>query len=283
MCCEIDETLDYDEEDVSEVDEIIYEEVDFRNALLPKHLRCASHTLNLIAAVDIVKIIKSSHYLSSIHFGVLEKCTAVWNTLRYPKWNEVLHEHLGATLLRPVITRWNSLYDALERIVAFKQQIIQVSPLIGITNTLTENDFRYIQEYLKILKPLAETIDLLQGENFCYYGYLLPSLVSLKRKMTALHQSISDGNARFGPLISGIIKSIEVRFQPFFSMEDEVAGAAIAAVSHPRFKSRWLNSFSDSIRRKVKKLILTVVTEEHRNRQQTTPEVNVSEQQIDNF
>lgn len=105
----------------------------------------------------------------------------MWNALRFPKSNQIVQEYLGAALPRPVITRWNSLYDALKRIVAFKQQIVQVYPLVGISNILTEIDFRYLEEYLRILKPLAVTIDLLQGENFCYYGYLLPSLVSLKK------------------------------------------------------------------------------------------------------
>lgn len=230
--------------------------------VLPKHLRCASHTLHLIASVDMLKIIKASSYLSAAHFGALEKCTALWNVLRSPKSSEKMNEYLEKSLIRPVITRWNSMFDALERIVASKQQIIQVSLVVGITNVLTESDFRYLEEYLKILKPLAVTTDLLQGEDVCYYGYLLPSLVSLKRKLNAMYQSNYDTNARFGPLITGLIKSLENRFQSFFEVKDEVSGAAIAAVCHPRFKSRWLATFSDSIRRKVDKWVLNAAAEE---------------------
>lgn len=199
------------------------------------------------------------------------------------KSNEIVQEYLGTALSRPIITRWNSLFDALERIVAFKQLIVQVSPLVGISNILTENDFRYLEEYLRILKLLAVTIDLLQGESFCYYGYLLPSLVSLKGKLNKLHQSNLDASTRFGPLVNGIIESLDNRFQPFFIVEDEVAGAAIAAVSRPRFNSRWLISFPDSIRRKVENMFLRAAIEEYRKGGQTTLEVNMREQQNDDF
>ncbi|XP_043271244.1 zinc finger BED domain-containing protein 4-like [Venturia canescens] len=248
---------------------------------LPKQLRCASHTLNLVSAVDILKIIKSSDYLSAKHFAAMEKCMNLWNALRSPKSREIFHEHVGAALPRPVVTRWNSLYDALGRIVVLKEQIVQVSPQLRVTNALNENDFRYIERYLKILKPIAETLDLLQGEKFCHYGYLLPSLVSLERKLKMLQSS--EANTRFSSLITGLIKSLNDRFKPFFDLDDTVAGAAVAACSHPRFKLRWLVSLPESIYQKVEGIFLQAATEEYKKRRQVTAEENVTAQPVDDF
>lgn len=152
----------------------------YNSSLLPKHLRCASHTLNLITAVDILKLIMSS--IIYLQF-IFEKCTTVWNVLRFPKSNEIIQEYLGVALPRPIVIRWNSLYDAL-RIVASKQQIYTSKSSSGNFKYIDRKWFqisRRISENLKT--PLAVTIDLLQGESFCYYmyGYLLPSLVSLKK------------------------------------------------------------------------------------------------------
>jgi hypothetical protein len=43
---------------------------------LPKHARCAAHTLNLIASPDVIKV-KSG--FNPILTGALEKCGTIWN------------------------------------------------------------------------------------------------------------------------------------------------------------------------------------------------------------
>ncbi|CAD6215394.1 GSCOCG00011182001-RA-CDS, partial [Cotesia congregata] len=55
---------------------------------LPQHLRCASHTLNLIATTDISKGIEASQVLKKRHTNVVKKCSSLWKQLRSPKKNE---------------------------------------------------------------------------------------------------------------------------------------------------------------------------------------------------
>ena len=43
---------------------------------LPKHARCAAHTLNLIASADVIKV-KSG--FNTILTGALEKCGTIWS------------------------------------------------------------------------------------------------------------------------------------------------------------------------------------------------------------
>ncbi|XP_060864379.1 uncharacterized protein LOC132940692 [Metopolophium dirhodum] len=75
--------------------------------LLPHHLRCASHTLSLIATSDFMKAIKSIP-VNRLHLTAIEKCNFLWNMSRRPKSAEVIKnldiEYLDefVILLKPI-------------------------------------------------------------------------------------------------------------------------------------------------------------------------------------
>ncbi|XP_046604998.1 uncharacterized protein LOC124297738 [Neodiprion virginianus] len=135
---------------------------DSQNFELPKHFRCASHTLNLTATQDALKGIKCSEQLSASHSEVMDRCTELWRITRSPKNYEILKEALEVALLRPVVVRWNSLYDSFLQSIALKDKLPDASTMI------------------------AEAIDKLQGEEFGYYGYVLPTLITTTRKLKIL-------------------------------------------------------------------------------------------------
>ncbi|EFN68731.1 hypothetical protein EAG_10559, partial [Camponotus floridanus] len=99
--------------------------------------------------------------------------------------------------------------------------------------------FKYLEEHLSCAGPVAEALDLLQGENNTYYGILLPCLVALRRKL----QLLVNKNWTFcKPLSEVFLNAVERRFDEFFNCTTTVAeNAAIAALSYPRFKNRWLS------------------------------------------
>nr|XP_042894548.1 uncharacterized protein LOC107449432 [Parasteatoda tepidariorum] len=155
---------------------------------LPKHLRCCSHTLNLIAASDVNKAIKSDAILNSIHQNVLSKCNNLWKRSNIPKSAEIIKNTLGHTLSRPGATRWNSLYDALKQILSIKDKNVNLHKALGLKIMIHENEFDYMEEYLKCLKPISEdycsTVDYrnnaagvqsscLQASGYCFSRDLL--------------------------------------------------------------------------------------------------------------
>jgi len=73
------------------------------NLVLPHHLRCASHTLNLLATTDFHNALKNST-ASRIHYSVFGKCTTLWNASRRPKTSEIIHDTLGCSLTYPCPT-----------------------------------------------------------------------------------------------------------------------------------------------------------------------------------
>ena len=65
---------------------------------------------------------------------------------------------------------------------------------------LHDNEVAFVEEYCSVMQPLAVALDMLQAENKCYSGFLLPTLTSLKCKLRALKPSVK----LTGPLIDAI-------------------------------------------------------------------------------
>ncbi|XP_050519264.1 uncharacterized protein LOC126893283 [Diabrotica virgifera virgifera] len=150
---------------------------------LPKHFRCASHTLNLIATTDYKNLIKENAVLRKRHTAAFQKCNLLWNKANRPKSNEIIQNILGHTLSRPGITRWNSLYDSVKQILKEKVKLntlfkkLELEPFKG-------TELLFLEDYCMVMEPLAHTLDFLQGEhaNNSFFGFLLPSLLSLINK-----------------------------------------------------------------------------------------------------
>ncbi|KAK1891406.1 Phosphoheptose isomerase [Dissostichus eleginoides] len=81
-------------------------------------------------------------------------------------------------LMVPTSTRWNSLYEAISRIITIP--LNELNPLcvkLGI-KCLNEREYQFLKEYCTVMKPLTVALDILQGDE-CTYGALLPTLTSL--------------------------------------------------------------------------------------------------------
>ena len=141
-------------------------QLSFEDAIqLPLHLRCASHILNLIASRDVPSSLANKDCRKLMRSS-LAKCSALWNRVqRSVKAAEVVEAHANRALVIPNNTRWNSLYKALVCI----RDIPSVS-CDRIADELKKPRFtvaerRFLSEYCKIFGPLAEALDILQGEN----------------------------------------------------------------------------------------------------------------------
>lgn len=211
---------------------------------LPKHKRCASHTLNLLATTDINNILKTNQALKSRHEKVLQKCNVLWNKAGRPKSAEIIQMVLGHTLSYPAVTRWNSLYSAIKQIITEKDKLKELYQKLDIKDGLKEAEIIYLEEYLAILSPVAETLNFLQGERNTFYGYLLPSIISLKVKFDKLKQDLNIKNLQF--VVEKLVMQLQKRFQELFSVNDESLEAIIASVTIPSVKLRWLNVYQET-------------------------------------
>ena len=141
----------------------------------------ASHTLNLISCMD--KWLLSKPETKAIYRNATTKCAGLWNKAsRSTVAAEIVDDLIAKKLLVPCTTRWNSFYDALERISK-----ISVPELNTLSSKLqlkcfSEREYQCIREYCAVMQPLTVALDILQGEENCFYGTLLPTLESVMTK-----------------------------------------------------------------------------------------------------
>ena len=203
---------------------------------LPPHERCAAHTLNLVASTDVDKYLSSSTTTRSVYRSSFAKCSALWNKARRSTVaSDNMQDKLKRKLLVPSPTRWNSYYDAVLRVVENSlTELNEVCVNIEI-RCFSERELGFLKEYCAVLKPLSRGLDILQGEDNCYYGALLPTLATIIKKTKALKPDLSIMTTG---LADAIESSIKKRFRKVFDSKD----AVIAAVTSPKFKLKWVES-----------------------------------------
>lgn len=202
--------------------------------------RCAAHLLNLIATADYKKIVDASHF-RGVHVRVLLKCTQIWNGSHRPKGSEAIQLIIGKQICYPVCTRWNSLYDCINELLLYEDQL---NDFLLATKTVkcdhqpfTTTELNYLKDYVALMHPIASALDYLQGDKNTYYARLMPAVFSIKtifNQMKAQNSLIMVGSAL--PLV---INAFEARFSAQINLEPSAELAIIAAVSHPGFKLRW--------------------------------------------
>ncbi|KAK0144052.1 putative AC9 transposase [Merluccius polli] len=203
---------------------------------LPPHFRCASHTLNLISCNDIDKWLSSNSDSKCVYRSATAKCAALWTKAsRSTVASEIVDEICGKKMIVPTSTRWNSFHDALSRISDNSAHDLNTLCARLDIRAPTEREHLFLKEYCSVLKPLTVALDILQGEDNCYYGVLLPTLETLMSRTLAL----SDGLSRMTANLPGVIvQAIKTRFAPVLESRE----ALLAALTLPKFKVRWIGA-----------------------------------------
>jgi hypothetical protein len=208
--------------------------------VLPPHHKCAAHTLNLVGKTDAEKITQGPYF--KLHNSAFGKCQALWNSVgRSTKAADAIREiSPSKSLVIPNVTRWNSTFDAVHCLLGMEEKLPAICDAVNVVR-FKACDLELLREYETVMKPLAETLDMLQGENTCYLGHLLPKLCQLRHKLNTIQERGMLIHA--GPLLANISSSVSHRFGDFLNLktEDEsVKTAVVAAVSHPRYKLQWV-------------------------------------------
>ncbi|XP_070398294.1 uncharacterized protein [Nothobranchius furzeri] len=178
----------------------------------------------------------------------MAKCSALWTKAsRSTLAAEQVEEISRRKLMVPTSTRWNSLYEAISRILTIPSN--ELNPMcvkLGI-KCFTEKEYQFLKEYISVMKPLTVALDILQGDE-CPYGALLPTLTSLMSKTLALKDDLSKMTATLPDVI---VKAIKTRFNAVLESQE----GRLAAATCPKFKLRWLRD--ECSRVQVKELLIT--------------------------
>lgn len=123
-----------------------------------------------------------------------------------------------------------------------------------------EAELEFLDEYCRVLKPIASALDRLQSENGCYFGDLLPTLLSTNVKLQ--HLEAENRLRHCVPLLQAVTDGFTKRFNHYLNLDPSVNDAIMASLAHPFFKLRWLSLVKNSTLTKealVKKMQATLV------------------------
>ncbi|XP_039596674.1 uncharacterized protein zgc:161969 isoform X2 [Polypterus senegalus] len=215
----------------SDVSGLLQEEED-EQFFLPQHQRCAAHTLNLIATNEVHKAGENGPS-RKLYRSAMAKCSSIWNkSHRSSLAAEAIQDIAKMQLTVPSVTRWNSEFRAISKVVGLSEDQLR-----DICDKLDSPMFHpqeaaFLKEYTEVLQPLALAIDILQGENKCYLGFVIPTLLSLKTKLSEkLPHVIYTVH-----IITTITEAIEERFGSVLASHE----AQMATTTLPKFRLCWI-------------------------------------------
>jgi len=214
-----------DDEEKEEEEEMTYFVIgDILNALiaeennnnhdptLPQHRKCACHLLNLVAKADILKIKHPG--FQHLCKTTLQKLQLLWNKQTSSSLNaDIIKQYLDQLLILKNDTRWNSEYQATNCIVRLLRkkntEMRRLFKELKIT-PLTPNEEQFLQEYSRIMKHIADALEVLQGDKNIGLGFLMPTIAELKEKLQKLQDGTSITHCQ--PLITGLFDAIHFRY-----------------------------------------------------------------------
>lgn len=116
---------------------------------LPRHERCAAHTMNLLATTDAEVAFQDPGYRDTWK-RVLSKCKALWTKQQHSTIaSEVIRKHLGRSLAIPCTTRWNSLFNALDQVRQVGSALSTICDALNVPR-LSADEMAFIQEYTTV-------------------------------------------------------------------------------------------------------------------------------------
>ena len=121
------------------------------------------------------------------------KCSALWRKAsRSPQASEIVQRMAGMAVVVPIEVRWNSYYNAMDkiRLIINKMSVDNYKILCAELEieALRNNEILFLREYCEVMKPVANALDIVQGEFQSYIGILLPMIILLKQKLLDLQR-----------------------------------------------------------------------------------------------
>jgi hypothetical protein len=180
-------------------------------AVLPTHIRCASHTLSLLGTTDANSSLKTSAQFSRLNHAAMGKCSALWNAGSRPKSAEICDRSLRT----PCATRWNSLFDSVTGLLDKRDALSRLMAALNLP-AFKDLELDFLEEYRQTLVPIAVALDRLQGDTNTYYADLMPTLFSVNKQLINALQSVY---LRYcTPLLNSITVGFQRRFVDFLNL-----------------------------------------------------------------
>jgi hypothetical protein len=138
-------------------------------------------------------------------------------------------------------TRCNAFYDAINCVHKFANtkstELGELFRHFGLS-PLTQSEKEFIGEYVRIMEPFTQALDVLQNEENMSIGCVIPTIKLLVEKMEEF--SIDPTIHHCGPLVSAVLGGLHARFNHLMNEHHLI----MASISDPMFKMLWAEEHS---------------------------------------
>ena len=138
------------------------------------------------------------------------------------------------------LTSKNFVSKGVRKECIFKKKTLSCDCLILLHIILVyrfrDSEIEFLVVYESILKPLALSLDILQGEVDTYMGSLLPTIVYLIKCMEKKKDKLNENHkVIFKPLLDAITAGTQKRFGDIIENEKVIA----SSIFLPKYKDTW--------------------------------------------
>ncbi|XP_011184223.2 uncharacterized protein LOC105213237 isoform X2 [Zeugodacus cucurbitae] len=205
---------------------------------LPKQFKHGEHSLHLLAVFDFTKIMESHGKFQH----VLTRCLILLNKCRDFEVNEIAG-YLFEGHTPPTDVRWPTWYASLTQLLKQKHKIDELCTFLSLPK-LSQIELEYMDDFCVILKPIADAVEFLQQDNYLYFGYFLPTLITIKVKLKKIHESrhIKHLHTVAQQMSDALLR----RLRNYFEINTAFNDALIAAVVCPAIKMRFVEALRET-------------------------------------
>ncbi|XP_031632092.1 uncharacterized protein LOC116346286 isoform X2 [Contarinia nasturtii] len=241
---------------------------------LPTRIDCSSHLFDKIGSKDSFDAVLDDTYCDK-YSKVMDKLNLIWNVTQSRLKTELFEKYTESKLVKPHRIRWNKLYDAIERILSINEVKLKAACTVVTIPVLDKDDYTFLNEYMKVIQPIAEALKALEG-NRDTFGSYLPTLFGLKFKLDELKKT----RLKFcKPLLQNVCDGFSTRFCNMMDLNSPKSiPLYMAMVTNPSFKLNYLSHNTPmSVLKKIQNMLLKAAEELANDEKNDSPEGNCTE------
>lgn len=154
---------------------------------------------------------------------------------RSTKAADIFYETCKCRLKIPCKTRWNSYYDSVKALLHVKDKLEDVCEKLEKPK-FTDSQISFMEEYIRVMEPIASALDFLQGDKYSCFGHVLPVLLQMKQQLEKL------GHLHFCKILRDtLLTALNKRFGSIIDLTNTNSQYYIlATVTIPKLKLKWL-------------------------------------------
>ncbi|XP_075169021.1 uncharacterized protein LOC142241154 [Haematobia irritans] len=187
---------------------------------------------------------KLNDNLKVIHASVMDKCCSIWGNFESKEFKATFDTILNEPLVRPQMFSFSSIYESIKHIIANKDKLEQICHYLD-KPSFSSQEIAYLEELLDIFEPLNAAFLFLDLPQNHYYGCVLPTLVTLKWKLTRLHNN--NKLILLQETLALLKEELLKEFKDYYDLSDNKSEAILAALTYPPVKTRFLMGLKDNM------------------------------------